>query len=126
MMMYSAEREQKNSPEGQQEISNGIFMLGIKNNEYFVQCGNVVTDNSAEILKNRIDHLNTLEKKDLRQYYRQQLKAENENLESRGAGIGLTEIARRASGLIEYEFEPCGEGKQYFSMYVTVQQGGAK
>jgi hypothetical protein len=124
MMMYSADKEQKNDPEGQpQELARGIFVLGVQDNAYFVQSGNMVTDSSAEILKSRIDYLNTLDKKDLRQYYRQQLKADNENPESRGAGIGLTEIARRASGSIEYEFEPCGEWLQYFSMYVTVRQG---
>jgi hypothetical protein len=127
MMMYSAEKEQKDDSEGQpQEISNGVFVLGVKNEEYFMQSGNIVTDSSAEILKSRIDYLNTLDKNSLRQYYRQQLKAENDNPESKGAGIGLTEIARRASSQIEYEFEPYGEGLQYFSMYVTVQQGGGK
>jgi hypothetical protein len=125
MMMYSAEREQRNSPEGElQEISEGIFILGDQNNIYYMQSGNVVTDSSAEILKKRIDYLNTLDKKELRQYYKQQMNAENENPESKGAGIGLTEIARRASAPIEYSFEPCGEGRQYFTMYATVQQGG--
>jgi hypothetical protein len=125
VMMYSDEKEQKNSSEGQaQEISGGIFIMGVQDDTYFVQSGNVVTDGNAEILKNRMDYLNTLDKKELRQYYKQQMNAENDNPESKGAGIGLTEIARRASGQIEYEFEPCGEGRQYFTMYATVQQGG--
>jgi hypothetical protein len=125
MMMYSAEKEQKNSPEGDpQEISKGIFILGVQDDGYFVQSGNVVTESNAKILKSRIDYLNTLDKKELRQYYKQQMNAENGNLESKGAGIGLIEIARRASGPIEYEFTPCGEGRQYLTLYATVQQGG--
>jgi hypothetical protein len=125
MMMYSAEKEQKNSPEGElQEISEGIFIMGNRDDTYYMQSGNVVTDHSAGILKSRIDYLNTLDKKELRQYYRQQMSAENENQESKGAGIGLIEIARRATGPIEYEFETCGEGRQYFTMHATVQQGG--
>jgi len=125
MMMYSAEKEQKDNPEGEpQEISKGTLVLGIHDNAYFVQSGNVVTDGSAEILKSRIDYLNTLDKKELRQYFRQQMNAENDNPESKGAGIGLIEIARRASGPIEYEFEPCSEDMQYFTMYATVRVGG--
>jgi hypothetical protein len=124
MMMYSAEKEQKDSSEGEsQEISKGIVIFGIRDDAYFVQSGNVVTDANAEILKSRIDYLNTLDKKELRQFYRQQLNEENTNTESKGAGIGLIEIARRASGPIEYELDLYGEGQQYFSVYVTVQQG---
>ena len=125
MMMYSAEKEQKNNSEGElQEISSGIFILGVQDNVYFVQSGNMVTDRNAETLKSRIDYLNTLDKKELRQYYKQQMNAENDNPESKGAGIGLIEIARRASGPIEYEFEPDGEGLQFFTMYAKVRQGG--
>ena len=125
MMMYSADKEHRtNSESNPLEISKGIFILGVQDTEYFIQCGNVVTNYSAEILKTRIDYLNTLDKKGLRQYYKQQMHAENSNLESKGAGVGLIEIARRASAPIDYEFEPYGDGLQYFTIYITVQQGG--
>jgi len=48
------------------------------------------------------------------------MKSENDNPESKGAGLGLTEIARRATSKIEYEFLPYGEDLSYFTMYVTV------
>jgi len=125
MMMYSADKEHRTNSEGNPlEISKGIFILGVQDTEYFIQCGNVVTNYSAEILKTRIDYLNTLDKKGLRQYYKQQMHAENTNLESKGAGVGLIEIARRASAPIDYEFEPYGDGLQYFTIYITVKQGG--
>ena len=125
MLMYSAEKEFKNYCENsREELSKGIFILGIHDTAYFIQTGNVVSNNSAEILKTRIDYLNTLDKKELRQYYKRQLNTENDNLESRGAGIGLIEIARRASGPIRYTLEPHENDLQYFTMYITVQQGG--
>jgi hypothetical protein len=124
MMMYSAEKDIRSDNAGNQtEIKKGIFVLGIKNSEYFVRTGNYITDKNAEILKKRIDHLNSLDKKELRKYHKQQLHAENDNDESKGAGIGLTEIARRASDPIKYVFEPSGGGLQYFSMYITIRQG---
>jgi hypothetical protein len=48
------------------------------------------------------------------------MKHEDNNPESRGAGLGLTEIARRAASKIEYEFIPYGEGLSYFTMYVAI------
>jgi hypothetical protein len=125
MMMYSAEKEYRNDPAGNPlEVSKGIFILGIKDSGYFVYSGNIVTDSNAYTLRERIDHLNTLDKKELRQYHRERMKAENENPESKGAGLGLIEVARRASSPIEYDFSPYGEGHQYFSMYVVIPQGG--
>ncbi|MCL2208058.1 MAG: SiaB family protein kinase [Fibromonadales bacterium] len=125
MLMYSAEKDRQKDPDGKEvETSKGIYILGIKDATYFVQTGNVVTPNSANILKTRIDHLNTLDKKALRQFYKQQMMAENDNPESKGAGIGLIEIARRSSTPIKYQFEDLDNGLLYFTMYVTIKQGG--
>jgi len=125
MMMYSADKEPKTNTEGALlEVSKGIFILGIQESTYFIQSGNVVTNNSASILKTRIDHLNTLDKKGLRKFYKERLKSDNDNPESKGAGLGLIEIARRASTPIEYEFDTYDDKRQYFTMYLTIKQGG--
>jgi hypothetical protein len=125
MLMYSAENEKRHDTrEGRKKKSRGIYIIGIKNSEYFIQTGNVVTDRISEILKERIDYLNTLDKKEMRQYYKELLKAEDDNPESKGAGIGLIEIARRTSSPIEYSFEPLADGLQYFTMYITINQKG--
>ena len=122
MMMYSAEKEIFTHPNDskQMEVSRGVFILGAQGRHYFLQSGNVVTNINAEILKSRIDKLNTLDKQEMRRLYREQAKAENANVESKGAGLGLIEIARRATSKIDYEFIPHGDGLSYFSMYVTI------
>jgi hypothetical protein len=121
MLMYSAEKEKQEHHEiGIRETSRGVFVLGSYDKSYYIQTGNVIKDSSVEILKKRIDFLNTLDKKELRNLYKEQIRSENDNPESKGAGIGLTEIARRASSKIEYEFVPYGDGLSYFTMYVTI------
>jgi len=125
MMMYSAEKEQKlNDVSASKEITKGVFVLGLQGDTYFVQTGNLVTNNNADILKERIDYLNTLDKKQLRQYHKERLNSENDNPESKGAGIGLIEVARRSASPIEYTFKPRSDEMQYFTMYLTVSQGG--
>ena len=127
MMMHSAEKEKQIDSKGEQiEISKGIFILGVQNSEYFIQTGNAVTANSAAILTERINFLNTLSKTELRQYYKQCLKTGNTNRNSKGAGLGLIEVARRSGFPIEYEIEPFDDKLQYFTMYITVQQHGGK
>ncbi|MCL2260067.1 MAG: SiaB family protein kinase [Fibromonadales bacterium] len=125
MLMYSAERHFLTNLDGTQiSSSKGIYILGVKEGAYFIQTGNVVTSSNAEILRARIDFLNTLDKKELRQYYKQQLIAGNDNPVSKGAGIGLIEIARRASEPIKYEIDKLDNGSLYFTMHVIIKQGG--
>jgi len=121
MLMYSAEKDLVESLEGKKtETSKGLFILGIYNKTYFIYTENLVANSNIEILKNRIDFLNTLDKAELRKYYKERVKSENENPESKGAGLGLIEIARRSKTGIEYDFIPYGEGLSLFSMHVTI------
>lgn len=121
MLMYSAEKEIfSNAKNEELEISKGVFMLGEQNKTYFIQSGNMVQKENAELLKNKIDYLNTLDKAALRKYYKEQLKSENANPESRGAGLGLIEIARRATSKIEYTFTPLENDMLFFTIFVTI------
>ena len=121
MIMHS-EKEEYCNLSGNKcfKISKGIFIFGRHDKTYFIQSGNVMKSSQTELLKSRIDYLNTLDKKELQQYYKQQIKAENDNPESKGAGLGLIEIAKQASSRIDYEFTPYGDDLSYFTMYVTI------
>lgn len=121
MLMYSTEKELFDQQDGEKvKASKGIFILGVKDKRYFIYTGNMVKDSGMFLLKKRIDHLNTLDKKELRRYYKERLQAEDDNPESQGAGLGLIEVARRASSKIEYDFELRDQGMYYFTMYVEI------
>lgn len=124
MLMYSAETERLKKADGNYvEAPKGTFVLGIIGKMYFIQTGNIIKDESIETVKSRIDHLNTLDKAGLRKYYNKQIEADDTNPESRGAGLGLIEVARRANTPIEYSFIPQDERRSFFSMYVTIGGG---
>ena len=120
MLMYSAEKEEFYTESEIADTSKGIFVLGKKDQTYFVKSGNVVTEYSAGVLKERIDHLNSLDKQGLKQYFKERSRGENNNPESAGAGIGLIEIARRTTSKIDYSLTPCGDGLMYFTMSVAI------
>lgn len=127
MMMYSAEKEKLVDSKGKQlEISKGIFILGITDTTYYIKTGNVVTPDRVKILKERIDFLNSLDRHDLRLYFKERIREESGDIGSKGAGIGLIEVARRSTAPIEYEFEPYKDGLQYFTMNITIEQGEQK
>lgn len=121
MLMYSAEKQHVDFSTGKRsEISKGIFILGAKDKTYYVQTGNIIKNENTELIKSRIDYLNTLDKTGLRKYFKEQIKNENTNPESKGAGLGLIEIAKRSSSKIEYSFTPLEDGLSFFSMFVTI------
>lgn len=118
MLMYSAEKHIDNGKEP--EVSSGVFVLGTQDRVYYLKTGNVMRNESVQQLKSSIDYLNTLDRDGLKKYYKEQIRSENNNSDSLGAGIGLTEIAKRASSKIMYDFTPYSEGLSFFSMYVTI------
>lgn len=121
MLMYSAEKEiYTNSKNESTKVSKGVFILGEQNKTYFTQSGNIVTREDADLLKERIDYLNTLDKTSLRQHYKEQIKSENNNSQSKGAGLGLIEIARRSSAKIKYSITQIEDDLLFFSMHVTI------
>jgi len=100
----------------------GVFLIGENEQAYFSQTGNVIKEEYTEFIKESIDHLNTLNKQELREYCKEQRRSENTNPISKGAGLGFIEIAKRASAPIEYAFTPLEEGLAFFTMLVKINK----
>ncbi|MDR0464992.1 MAG: SiaB family protein kinase [Treponema sp.] len=121
MLMYSEEKEIfDNTGGGSPESVKGTFILGKDGNTFFIQTGNVMKSKNIEMVRNRIDYLNTLDKKDLRSFYKEQMRSSDKNAASKGAGLGFIEIARRISSKIIYSFTPYGDDLTFFALYVTI------
>ena len=121
MLMYSTENKQLGSPDDlHSEAPKGTFILGTKGKAYFIQTGNMMKNEAVDSVREKIDYLNTLDKQELRKYYKEQARLEVVNPNSKGAGLGLIEIARRISSKIEYTFTPFDDGYTFFTMHVTI------
>ncbi|MCL2820722.1 MAG: SiaB family protein kinase [Oscillospiraceae bacterium] len=119
MLMYSAEKAQFEADALHSEAPKGTFVMGVRDDHYFIQTGNVMANHTVDFVKEKIDYINTLDRKELRKYYKQQ-RLENDNPDSKGAGLGLIEIARRINGKMDCTFTPYEEGYTFFTLFVTV------
>ena len=120
MIMYSAEKMRGIYPDGTTfEASKGSFILSRGNEAYSLQTGNAVTKETAVDLEKRLADLNSLDKKELFASYKKQLKAKRMR-DKKGAGVGLFEIAWRATSKIKYEFSPREDGMMYFCMQIDI------
>jgi len=106
--------------DGNKFISPGIFVIGFdqKNKKYYVSSSNEIEEDDKEKISKKIDLINSMENKQLRDYLREQLRTA-ENKHERGAGVGFVEMAKRSSEKLEYHFENI-DGKTYFHIITYI------
>ncbi len=97
------------------ELGSGTITVGHDNNKFFIVCSNTVDIADVPVLEERLKILQTLNKDELKAYYKEKLKEEPE-AQSKGATIGLIEIARRASEPIEFDFETIDANSSFFCL----------
>ena len=68
--------------------------------------------------KEKIDNLNSLERKELKAQHLKQMK-EGEIDKKGGAGLGFTDIMRKTGSKLNYKFIPYGNG-YYFVNAITI------
>lgn len=97
------------------ELGSGTITVGRDVNKFFIVCSNTVDAADVPLLRERLEILKTLDKEGLKAYYKEKLREEPE-AQSKGATIGLIEIARRASEPIEFDFEEIDEESSFFCL----------
>jgi hypothetical protein len=90
---------------------------------YTVTTGNVLPVSSINELKIKLEEINSLDTKEIRNVYRQMLStAEFSN--KGGAGLGLIEMAKKTGNKLDYDFVPLDNEFSYFILSKTVDSGG--
>ena len=121
IIRYSAELAAQ-SPAGDRpslEIRYGIVTIGQEGGEYIVQAGNLVAQKDVERLRARLSRIRDMNKEELRALHKEQLRAAPEE-GSKGAGLGIMEIARRASKPIEFDFTDVDDYYAFFTLKASV------
>ncbi len=107
-----------NSKEAERAYSgNGLFIIGNTDNEYFVITGNRILNEKADVIKEVLDNLNTLDKDEIKQLYKQKIK-ESRLSDKGGAGLGLIDIVKKTGNTIEYSLQSM-ENETSFLILIT-------
>ena len=115
IIRYSAERLEGGQDDRKVRLSSGIVTVGSEGGAFYVVCANPVHARDAERLKERLDHLRGLDKEGLKALYKERLRDDSDE-ESKGASIGLIEIARRTSKPIDYDVMAISDDQIFFSI----------
>ena len=109
---------------GMIDTPNGeaVVIIAKKKGYYIISSGNSVKKDDVKKLADYLNQLNSLDKKELRKLYKEQLR-KPANPQARSAGLGLIDIARKASENIRYDFQNKDAEYDFFNMSVTVKGG---
>jgi hypothetical protein len=114
VIRYSADRIEGEIPT-KVELGSGTITVGKEKDKFFIVCSNVIDNSDVKLLRGRLEIVRGLDKEGLKAYYREKLKEPPEE-QSKGATIGIIEIAKRASEPIEFDFEPIDDKKTFFCL----------
>lgn len=100
-------------------LSSGIILIGKIDDRFFVHSGNIIENNDVQLLKDKLDFIMKLNKDELKAFYKQQAKKELSD-DSQSAGLGLIDMARKATKPITYNIVKVNENYSFYSLKIIV------
>lgn len=105
---------------GDLEAAATVVIAETDDGHYSVSAGNLVERDDGQALISRIQTLAGLDKTELKSLYKQQLRMPRNEGQASGAGLGLIEMARKASQPLEASLDEGPDGKVFFSLKAVI------
>ena len=118
VIRYSAESL---GPEDQDEseVRYGLVTIGQDPKGISVQCGNLIYNKDVQKMKERVKQVEGKDKEQLKKLYKEKMM-EGPEEGSKGASLGLVEMARRSGYPIEFAFEEINQEHTFFCIKAIV------
>ncbi|MBQ9471012.1 MAG: SiaB family protein kinase [Bacteroidales bacterium] len=111
--------------EQEQQVGNGLFMVGHDREAFYVITGNIVKPHNVPPLEERIVKLNKASGSDLKRMFLQQMSV-GELTDKGGAGLGLIDIRRKSGRNLYYHFVPHSDDAYFFILAVVIPHTSTK
>ncbi len=99
--------------------SFGIVVVGKKDGLFFISGGNRIESAKQVKLEKYLTSLAAMDKDELKVFYKKQRRAEKSG-DSKGAGIGFIEMARKSSKPLEFNFQKIDEQHSFFTIKICI------
>lgn len=100
-------------------LNTGIIVIARQGEHYVVHSGNCVRREHGDELLRKLDAIAGLDKAGLKLLYKEKLRQEVPP-GSQGAGLGLIDMARKATEPLAYTLVPEEDGYAFFSLQVVI------
>lgn len=98
---------------------SGVIAISKTDIGYCINSGNIILNEDIPNLKEKLDKIIAMNEIELTNYFRETSRKEVDMTSGR-AGLGLIQIARKASGKIDYNFEKIDDSYSYYTLTVNV------
>lgn len=100
-------------------VGSGVIAISRTDLGYCVKSGNAILNKDISSLKEKLDKIISMDELELTKYFREVSRREIDMNSGRG-GLGLIQIARKATEKIQYNFEKIDDSYSYYTLTVTV------
>lgn len=118
IIFYSAEKPDV-AIDGTDEMGVGTITVGLEDGHFFILCGNRIANENVEKLRSKLEPIQKMSKDELKQYYKEHRRMERDD-DSKGAGLGFIEMARKSSQPIEFAFCALDEECSFFTLKTVI------
>lgn len=98
---------------------SGVIAISRNDNGYCVNSGNAILNEDIPILKEKLDKITSMNEDELKNYFREVSRKEID-MKNERVGLGLIQVARKASNKIEYRFEKIDDSYSYYVLTVKI------
>lgn len=105
--------------ESDDDYNRGIFLISRNRQVYNVTTGNVIKKERIDYLTELLNHINSMNKKQLNDLYKKQLR-DGHLSEKGGAGLGFIDIRRKTGNNLGFRFLPISETHAFFLFTSTI------
>ena len=116
ILYYSAEKNEF----GERQDPIGMIVITQTTDGYYLNTGNLVENQYVSELWEGCQIINTLDRDSLRKYKREQ-RSKSPKERSKGAGIGLIQVALTSNNPLEVEFKEINDSYSFFAIAVKIE-----
>jgi len=98
-----------------------LFLLGKREEDYFIQIGNFIENKQIVDLKAKIDYLNTLDSKQIHKMYLEVLDKGTIS-DKGGAGLGILRVMKDSGSQIQYGFQKVDDFRSFYCMEILITE----
>jgi hypothetical protein len=98
---------------------SAMLELYFDDDYYYITTGNFIKNEDVPRLRDRIERVNSLNRDELRKYYREIL--DNNRISNKGgADLGMIDMAKKSGQKLDYEFTDVNEWVSFFGLKVKI------
>jgi hypothetical protein len=117
--LQNVARHSEAAPDTKQKNASSFFIIQSLKQHYYLTSANSIDKKDIEPLREKLEHVNSLDK-DALKLYSNEILTQGAFSEKGGAGLGLVEMARKSGNKLAFDFSDINNAISYFYFQLKI------